>query len=50
MDSLESLIKSMEQTGADEIEQKFDAKKDGKEYLFEIKLTRKYSENNTLVD
>lgn len=50
MDSLESLIKSMEQTGADEIKQVFDAEKDGQEYLFEIKLTRKYSENDTLVD
>jgi hypothetical protein len=50
MDSVEYLIKAMEQTGADEIKQEFNVEKDGKEYLFEIKLTRKYSENDTLVD
>lgn len=50
MDSLESLIKSMEQTGADEIKQEFAAEKDGKEYLFEIKLTRKHTENDNFVD
>lgn len=50
MDSLELLIKSMEQTRADEIKEVFDVEKDGKEYLYEIKLTRKNSENDTLVD
>ena len=50
MDSLQALIKTMEETRADEIKQEFDVEKDGNEYLFEIKITRKYSKEDTLVE
>lgn len=41
MDSLETLIKNIEDTNADEIKQIFEVEKNGKEYIFEIKITRK---------
>ena len=40
-DSLEYLLKALEDTNADELKQTFEVEKDGKQYVFEIKLTRK---------